>query len=134
MLIRLIIKKSSNIESQYQMLKKYELNYKDFMKLKQYAEKIDIDFLTTIADKNDLDFLINDLELQTIKIGSSDLTNIQLLLHVGMSKKKVIISTGMSTDKEIEVALSALSYGYYKKILNLIAQSIEIIFQNLKNI
>jgi len=107
-------KKSSGTESQYQMLKKYELNYKDFKKLKQYAEKIDIDFLTTIADKNDLDFLINNLKLKTIKIGSSDLTNIQLLLHIGMSKKKVIVSTGMSTDKEIEIALSALSYGYHK--------------------
>ena len=107
-------KNSSGIESQYQMLKKYELNYKDFRKLKQYADKIDIDFLTTIADKNDVDFLINDLKMQTIKIGSSDLTNIQLLIHIGMSKKKVIISTGMSTDKEIDIALSALSYGYYK--------------------
>ncbi len=107
-------KKSNKNETQYQMLKKYELNYKDFRKLKQYAEKIEIDFLTTILDKNDLDFLINDLKLQTIKIGSSDLTNIQLLIHVGMSKKKVIISTGMSTDKEIKIALSALSYGYHK--------------------
>ena len=111
-------KKSKKNESQFKMLKKYELKYEDFKKLKQYAEKIKIDFLTTISDKIDLDFLKNDLKLKTIKIGSSDLTNIQLLLHVGMSKKKVIISTGMSTDKEIEIALSALSYGYHKRDFN----------------
>ena len=64
--------KSSNIESQYQMLKNMSWIIRILWNLNNML-KIDIDFLTTIADKNDLDFNKRSW-LQTIKIGSSDLT------------------------------------------------------------
>ena len=108
-------KASSEEKTQYDMLKKYELTFKQFSSLKDYANKHDIDFLTTATDSETLEFVSKNLKLNTIKIGSSDLTNIQLLLHAGNSKKKVILSTGMSNLKEIDIALSALCYGFSKK-------------------
>ena len=108
-------KKSSKEKSQFDMLKKYELSYRDFSNLKSYAQKHNIDFLTTAADTDSLKFIDKKLKLKCIKIGSSDLTNIQLLLHTGRTKKKVILSTGMSNIKEIDIALSALCYGFSKK-------------------
>tara|TARA_B100000959_G_C14964055_1_gene616982 strand:- start:822 stop:1913 length:1092 start_codon:yes stop_codon:yes gene_type:complete len=105
-------------ESQYKMLKKYELSINDFILLKKFSEKNNIDFLTTAADVESLNSINKSLKLQTIKVGSSDLSNIQLLLHLGKSKKKIILSCGMSTLKDIDVALSALSYGYTNKNMN----------------
>ena len=108
-------KKSSKEKTQFDMLKKYELSYSDFFNLKSYAQKYNIDFLTTATDTDSLKFINKKLKPKYIKIGSSDLTNIQLLLHTGRTKKKVILSTGMSSIKEIDIALSALCYGFYKK-------------------
>tara|TARA_Y100000741_G_scaffold352874_1_gene325432 strand:- start:772 stop:1860 length:1089 start_codon:yes stop_codon:yes gene_type:complete len=103
---------SSKNETQYEMLKKYELSYQEFMELKDYATKQNIDFLTTASDVDTLKFITKDLKLDTIKIGSSDLTNIQLLIHAGRTKKNIILSTGMSNLKDIDIALSAICYGY----------------------
>ena len=111
-------KKYNKKESQYEMLKKYELSINDFILLKKFSEKNNIDFLTTAADVESLNAITKHLKLNTIKIGSSDLSNIQLLLHLGKSAKKVILSCGMSTLKEIDIALSALSYGYTNKDIN----------------
>ncbi len=102
-------------ESQYEMLKKYELSDEDFKKLYEYTIKNDIDFISTAADEKALEFLHNRLNLKTIKIGSSDLSNIQLLINAGRTKKNIIISCGLSTLDKIDIALSALSYGYKNK-------------------
>ena len=104
-------------ESQFEMLKKYELTNQDFQKLKNYSNEINIDFISTAVDTESLNFLVNNIKLKTIKIGSSDLTNIQLLLLAGKTNKKIILSTGMSTEYEIDIALSALCYGNIKKNL-----------------
>ena len=99
-------------ETQYTMLKRYELNQKEFRILYEYSKKQSIDFLSTACDVKSLHFLANELKIKTIKIASPDLTNLQLLLHAGRSKKNIIISSGMSTTREIDIALSALCYGY----------------------
>ena len=108
--------KSDNInESQYEMLKKYELSDNDFFELYRYSKKLGIDFISTAADQEALNFLHRKLNLKTIKIGSSDLSNIQLLIHAGRTKKNIIISCGLSTLNQIDIALSALSHGYINK-------------------
>ena len=126
-------------ESQLNMLRKYELKYSDFIKLKKYSESKEIDFITTIADKEDIHFITRELKVKSIKVGSSDLTNIQLLLHLGRTNKRILLSTGMSDFNDINIALSALAYGnknknfnfnktihanYFKKNLNYINQKV----------
>ncbi len=107
--------KNHSNETQYSMLKKYEVKGEDFKKLHDYSKKISIDFLSTACDIKSLNFLVNELKLKSIKIASPDITNIQLLLHVGRSKRNIILSSGMSTLKDIDIALSALCYGYHFK-------------------
>lgn len=103
---------TKNSESQYDMLKKYEFSNKDYLSLINYSKKINIDLFSTACDIKSLHYLSRKLKLKTIKISSSDLTNIPLLLHAGASKKNIIISSGMGNLDEIDIALSALSYGY----------------------
>ena len=107
------IKNTKNNESQYDMLKKYELDNKNYLSLINYAKKINIELFSTACDIRSLSYLSKTLKLKTIKISSTDLTNIPLLLSAGLTKKNIIISSGMATFTEIDIALSALAYGYH---------------------
>ena len=110
--------KTQGNQSQLNMLRKYELKHSDFIKLKKYSESKEIDFITTITDKEDIHFITKELNLKLIKVGSSDLTNIQLLLHLGRTNKSILLSTGMSDFHDIDIALSALAYGNKNKNFN----------------
>ncbi len=87
-------------ESQYQMLKKLELAQDDFLKLKKYADSKNILFLSTPYDKGSVEFLYK-IGALAFKISSADITNFPLLTTVAKKKIPIILSTGMSTIKEI---------------------------------
>ena len=95
-------------ESQLNMLKKLELDTNAHKKLIEYCKKKDIIFLSTPFDHESID-LLNELELQIFKIPSGEITNLTYLRHIGSLRKEVILSTGMSTLKEIEEALIMLT-------------------------
>ena len=95
-------------ESQFNMLKKLELDTNAHKKLINYCKKKDIVFLSTPFDHESID-LLNELELQIFKIPSGEITNLTYLRHIGSLGKEVILSTGMSTLKEIEEALIILT-------------------------
>ena len=95
-------------ESQFNMLKKLELDTNTHKKLINYCKKKDIVFLSTPFDHESID-LLNELELQIFKIPSGEITNLTYLRHIGSLRKEVILSTGMSTLKEIEEALIILT-------------------------
>ncbi|MEK5483877.1 MULTISPECIES: N-acetylneuraminate synthase [unclassified Viridibacillus] len=100
--------------SQYEMLKSLELSYEEFTALKSYCDEIGIEFLSTPFDHDSVDFLIEDLQMQTIKIPSGELTNSPFIHYIATKKKKMIISTGMATIAEIHEALSFVAYGLAK--------------------
>ena len=52
--------------------------------------------------------MINKLNLQIYKIPSGEITNLPYLMSVGLLKKKVILSTGMSKMSEIKDAIAVL--------------------------
>lgn len=97
-------------ESQYAMLKKLELSYDDFGKIKRYCEKIGITFASTADTPNDLDAL-EKIGIPFIKIGSGDIGNIPYLRYCGSKKIPVILSTGMSSLADIDISLQALREG-----------------------
>lgn len=94
-------------ESQFQMLKKLELKYEDFIKLKAYCDSIGIRFLSTPDDEESLDFLVS-LNLDFLKVGSGEVTNIPYLRKIGAKKQPVVLSTGMSTLGDVERAYFTL--------------------------
>ncbi len=103
-------------ESQFNMLKKLELDTNAHRRLIDYCKKKDIIFLSTPFDHESIE-LLDELELQIFKIPSGEITNLTYLRHIGSLRKEVILSTGMSTLKEIEEALIILtSAGTSKKI------------------
>lgn len=94
-------------ETQFEMIKKVELAFADFAVLKQYCEKKEIDFISTPDGEQSLQCLV-DLNVPTIKIGSTEVTNYPFLKKIAQSKKKIILSTGMSTLGEVEKAVNVL--------------------------
>ena len=103
---------TDNEESQYQMLKQLELSDELHHQLFEYAKGAGVDFISTPYDMESLDFLVDDLKLETIKLSSGDLTNAPLLYEVGKKHCKVILSTGMGTMDEISAALGMLLIGH----------------------
>lgn len=75
--------------------------------LKEEAEKIGIDFLSTAFDATSVDFL-ESINLDFYKIASFELTDIPLIKRVASTKKPIIMSTGMATLEEIKEAVDAI--------------------------
>lgn len=94
-------------ESQYEMLKKLELDEKTHKELIAYCNKKEILFLSTAFDLESI-ALLNHLGLNIFKIPSGEITNLPYLRAIGRLNKKVILSTGMSTLEEIQDALCVL--------------------------
>lgn len=97
-------------QSQFDMLKKFELSYDDFREIKKYCDEIGITFASTADEQDSLDFLV-DLGIPFIKIGSGDIGNIPYLRYMGTKKMPVILSTGMSTLGDVEISIQALREG-----------------------
>lgn len=94
-------------ESQYQMLKKLELTEDNFKELFVYAGEKELIFLSSPFDKRSVDFL-DELGVPAFKIPSGEMTNLRLLKHIAEKRKPIILSTGMSTLREIEEALEVI--------------------------
>lgn len=94
-------------ESQFDMLKKLELSYDDFTKIKEYCDKIGIQFASTADEEESFDFLVK-LGISFVKISSGEVTNIPFLRKMGASKLPIIISSGMSNISDIDIALRTL--------------------------
>jgi N,N'-diacetyllegionaminate synthase len=94
-------------ESQFEMLKKLELDVDIHRLLINYCKKKNIMFLSTPFDHDSINML-NKLGLEIFKIPSGELTNLPYLKHIGSLNKKVILSTGMANIGEVEDALNVL--------------------------
>ncbi len=94
-------------ESQFDMIKKLELDIDIHKKLIKYCNEKSIMFLSTPFDHDSID-LLNKLGLKIFKIPSGEITNLPYLRHIGSLVKQVILSTGMSTLKEVDDALTIL--------------------------
>ena len=93
--------------SQYAMLKSLELSYEDHLELLSYSKEKNIIFMSTGFDLESNLFL-NSLGIEVFKIPSGEINNLLYLRQIGSFKKKTILSTGISTLGEIELALDSL--------------------------
>lgn len=94
-------------ESQFDMIKKLELDLDTHKELIAYCKTKNIMFLSTPFDHDSIE-LLDDLGLEIFKIPSGEITNLPYLRHIGKLAKKVILSTGMADMGEIEDALDVL--------------------------
>lgn len=98
------LKTTDKAETQFDMLRRLEFTKKQFKILKEYCVKKNILFLVTPFDDFSLE-LLADFDLCAYKIASTDLTNLPFLNKVARKNKPIILSTGMSSHKEVKRAL-----------------------------
>ncbi len=100
-------KKNNPKETQYEMLKKLELNFTNHKKLIFYCKKKKIEFLSSPFDIESIKML-KLLKIKRFKIPSGEITNLPYLYEVGKNKKPIILSTGMATLEEVRKAISVI--------------------------
>lgn len=111
------IKNIGKEKSQFSMLKKLELKDEFYPKLKKYAEKKGLIFLSTPhSGFRAVDFL-RKLKVPAFKFGSGELTNLPLLEYAAKIGKPMILGTGMATMKEVEKAVKTIKKADNKKII-----------------
>lgn len=102
-------------ESQLEMIEKLELDFDEFKILKDYADNLDILFLSSPFDKESIEFL-DKLGMKIWKIPSGEITNLPYLDLVAKKADRIILSTGMSNIKEIKKAIDVLKKYKSKEI------------------
>jgi N,N'-diacetyllegionaminate synthase len=108
------MKRTGKKETQFDMLKKLELDEKEHTALLKYCAKKGIQFMSTPFDLESLELLFS-LGLTTIKIPSGEINNYPYLKAVSKRARKVILSSGMSNMEEIAAAMKVLTSGRLSK-------------------
>lgn len=107
---RKILDNPNSAEQKYQylipLLKEFELPDEAFVELETYAKQRGIMFLVNPWDKKSTDDVERLLDIPVYKIGSPDMTNMELLEYIARLKKPMILSTGMSQAEEIETTVN----------------------------
>jgi sialic acid synthase SpsE len=94
-------------ESEFEMFKRNEFDYDEWLQIKQKCDDENILFLSTPQNRSDLDLLL-ELGIPAIKVGSDDFINLPLLEDYSSTKLPMIVSCGMSDLKEVHQALDAI--------------------------
>ena len=111
---------TKNLDSQYEMLKKLELDEDTHHSLIKYCNEKSVKFLSTAFDLDSLEFLYN-IGIRLAKVPSGEITNYPYLKKVAQLFPEVILSTGMSTMDEINKAVGVLlKFGINKDSLTIL--------------
>ncbi len=93
--------------SQYELFKKFDtFGFSEYKELKEYADTLDIEFLSTAFDYESADYL--DELMGVYKISSSDLSNLPFIAHQAKKNKPMLVSVGASELPEIEAAIDTI--------------------------
>lgn len=87
---------------------KYSVSEKELLELKKYCDEVEIGFSSTPFSKKEVDFLIDVLDVDFIKVASMDLNNLPFLKYMATKGKPVILSVGLSTLSEVDEAIRAI--------------------------
>ncbi len=112
-------------ESQYEMIKKLELDKETHHILIDYCKAKNIKFLSTPFDLESIDLLF-DLGIELYKIPSGEITNYPYLKKIAQKGLPIILSTGMANMQEIHDAFNILTKnGIAKKDITILHANTE---------
>lgn len=85
-----------------------EFNIEQYKELEKFSNDLELDFIVSCWDENSVDLIENNLNVKYHKVASALLTNKSFLEKLNSTGKKIIVSTGMSNELEIDEALKIL--------------------------
>jgi len=98
----------STATNQLELARPLELSGPQLAELKAYCDRRNMPFLCTAFDFDSLDMLVDTVRIKTMKVASSEVTNIPFLQQIGRHGLAAILSTGASTMEEVGTAIEAL--------------------------
>ncbi|OKO85297.1 N-acetylneuraminate synthase [Bradyrhizobium sp. AS23.2] len=101
-------------QSQLDMLRALELSTDDEEQIAAACAASNITYMSTPFDTHSATHLVRRVGVSMLKVGSGDLTNAPLLLHLARFRLPIILSTGMGTLAEVEQALGVIAFGYLR--------------------
>jgi N-acetylneuraminate synthase len=105
-----LIKDGEDLGTEYviDLLNRFELSKDQHKKLFEYAKSKNITYLCTPWDTDSVKFL-DKMGVEAYKVASADLTNLPLIQALIETRKPLILSTGMSTEVEINKTVEFLN-------------------------
>jgi N,N'-diacetyllegionaminate synthase len=98
---------NTKFKNQFEMIKNLELSENNLNKIIRHCKKKKIQFLASPFDFWGIDFL-KKKNVPIIKIPSGEINNYPYLKKIGKLKRKIILSSGMSSMGEIKKAIDIL--------------------------
>jgi len=105
-----LMKTGEEIDPDYgiiEFFKKSCFTETQWIKLKAVSEKCGTEFFSAPFDSESVE-LLERLNVRLYKIASSEVTNTPLIRKIGATKKPVLLSTGMTSERDIELSLENL--------------------------
>ena len=100
----------------YELYKEAQTPYEWHKPLFDYAKKIGITIFSSPFDETAVD-LLEELEAPAYKIASPEIIDIPLIKHIALTKKPMIISTGMANLEEISNAVETAKENGCKELV-----------------
>ena len=98
-------------EKRFDYFKRTAFTLKNWKRIKKFCEKLGKEFLCSPFSEKAVDQL-EILKVKKYKVPSGELTNISLLEKLKKTKKHIILSTGMSSWNEIDIAVRILKKNF----------------------
>jgi sialic acid synthase SpsE len=114
-MLKTTLKSKNFTKNLYDTLDETNFNIKEHKELKRFCKIKNLDYLCTPFSFKSADILEKDIKVKVFKMGSGELTNHPLQVHVAKKKLPTIISTGMSELNEISETLKIIKK-FNKKI------------------
>ena len=86
---------------------KTEFGKEEYDEIDKYCEEKNIDWFASVWDKDSADFMMENCYTTWAKIPSALITNLELCKYVREHFATLLVSTGMSTEEEVEQCIDA---------------------------
>jgi len=99
-------RKGSGKKTMLEMADSYDFAWENHKALADYANELGIIYMSSCFDCKAVDFFINQLGGNCIKIGSGEITNYPLLKYISKTGFPIILSTGMCDLSDVDGAIN----------------------------
>lgn len=101
------VKFSKQDKTRFDYWKRMEFTLEQWKEIKNHCDQVGLEFMSSPFSNKAVD-LLEEVGVKRYKIGSGEITNLLLLEKISKTKKPVIISSGMSSFKELDKTVNFL--------------------------
>ena len=98
---------TTEYDSRFEYWKAMEFSLEEWKSLKKHCDAVGLEFMSSPFSNAAVD-LLEQVGIKRYKVGSGEVNNLLLLEKIAQTKKPVILSSGMSSFEELDVAVSFL--------------------------